>query len=96
MLRSAAKNYQDVTVVVDPADYIQVLTELQDIGEVSEDTKFNLCYKVFEHTASYDAMIFNYLRKKQDIKFPETLTVTFEKQQDLRYGEKPPSGSLLL
>ena len=89
MLRSAAKNYQDVTVVVDPDDYIQVLTELQDIGEVSEDTKFNLCYKVFEHTASYDAMIFNFLREKQGIKFPETLTVTFEKQQDLRYGENP-------
>jgi len=89
MLRSAAKNYQDVTVVVDPEDYIQVLTELQDTGEVSEDTKFNLCYKVFEHTASYDAMIFNYLRQKQEIKFPETLTVTFEKQQDLRYGENP-------
>ena len=89
MLRAAAKNYGDVTVVVDPDDYIQVLTELEDIGEVSEDTKFYLCYKVFEHTASYDAMIFNYLREKQEIKFPETLTVTFEKQQELRYGENP-------
>ena len=89
MLRSAAKNYQDVTVVVDPADYGKVLSELKENGEVSKETKFNLCYKVFEHTASYDALIFNYLREKQDIKFPETLTVTFEKQQDLRYGENP-------
>ncbi len=89
MLRSAAKNYQDVAVVVDPADYAKVLSEMKENGEVSKETKFNLCYKVFEHTASYDAMIFNYLRKKQDIMFPETLTVTFEKQQDLRYGENP-------
>lgn len=89
MLRSAAKNYQDVTVVVDPADYKKVLLELQDTGKVSMDTKFNLCYKVFEYTASYDAVIFDYLRKKQNIKFPETLTLTFEKQQDLRYGENP-------
>ena len=89
MLRSAAKNYQDVAVVVDPADYSKVLSEMKENGEVSKETKFNLCYKVFEHTASYDAMIFNYLRKKQDIMFPETLTVTFEKQQDLRYGENP-------
>ena len=89
MLRAAAKNYGDVTVVVDPDDYLQVLSELEDTGEVSDDTKFYLCYKVFEHTASYDAMIFNYLRKKQGIKFPETLTMTFEKQQSLRYGENP-------
>ena len=89
MLRAAAKNYGDVAVVVDPADYDKVLSELKENGEVSQETKFNLCYKVFEHTASYDAMIFNYLRDKQGIKFPETLTVTFEKQQDLRYGENP-------
>ncbi len=89
MLRSAAKNYQDVTVVVDPADYKRVLEELNTEGEVSHETKFDLCYKVFSHTASYDAMIFNYLRMKQNIKFPETLTITYEKQQDLRYGENP-------
>lgn len=93
MLRSAAKNYQDVAVVVDPADYGKVLSELEENGTVSLETKFNLCYKVFEHTASYDALIFNYLRKKQGIKFPETMTVTFEKQQSLRYGENPHQGA---
>lgn len=93
MLRSAAKNYQDVAVVVDPADYGKVLSELEENGAVSLETKFNLCYKVFEHTASYDALIFNYLRKKQGIKFPETMTVTFEKQQSLRYGENPHQGA---
>lgn len=89
MLRSAAKNYQDVTVVVDPNDYNKVLEELENNGKVSLETKFNLCYKVFEHTASYDALIFNYLRQKQGIKFPNTLTITYEKQEDLRYGENP-------
>ncbi|MCK5129247.1 MAG: bifunctional phosphoribosylaminoimidazolecarboxamide formyltransferase/IMP cyclohydrolase [Clostridiales bacterium] len=89
MLRSAAKNYQDVTVVVDPRDYDKVLTELKENGVVSKETKFNLCYKVFEHTASYDALIVGYLQKQQNIKFPEKLTVTYEKQQELRYGENP-------
>lgn len=89
MLRSAAKNYQDVAVVVDPDDYDKVIDELRANGEVSLDTKFNLSYKVFEHTASYDALIANYMREQQGIKFPEILTVTFEKQQELRYGENP-------
>lgn len=89
MLRSAAKNYQDVAVVVDPGDYGKIIDELKQTGAVSPATKFNLSYKVFEHTASYDALIANYMLKQQGISFPETLTVTFEKQQDLRYGENP-------
>ncbi len=89
MLRSAAKNYQDVAVVVDPKDYDRVISELKENGKISLSTKFNLSYKVFEHTASYDAIIANYMREQQGISFPETLTVTFEKQQDLRYGENP-------
>lgn len=89
MLRSAAKNYQDVAVVVDPSDYDNIISEIKQKGEVSLSTKFNLSYKVFEHTASYDALIANYMREQQGISFPETLTVTFEKQQDLRYGENP-------
>ena len=94
MLRAAAKNYQDVAVVVDPADYDRVLNEMKEGGAVSRETKLNLCYKVFEHTASYDALIVNYLREQQGIKFPETLTVTYEKQQDLRYGENPHQGAV--
>jgi phosphoribosylaminoimidazolecarboxamide formyltransferase/IMP cyclohydrolase len=89
MLRAAAKNWQDVAAVVDPADYAVVLTELKERGEASAETKRRLQYKVFEHTANYDAMIFDYLRKQQGIEFPDKLTITFEKQQDLRYGENP-------
>lgn len=88
MIRAAAKNYQDVTVIVDPADYEVVLKELKDQGEVSLDTKFYLMGKVFEHTANYDAMINNYLRAERgDTAWPSTLTLTFEKVQEMRYGE---------
>lgn len=90
MLRSAAKNYQDVAVVVDPADYSKVLEELKVNGEVSLDTKFYLMQKVFMHTSNYDTMIADYLKKQRnDNSFPETLTMTFEKVQDMRYGENP-------
>jgi phosphoribosylaminoimidazolecarboxamide formyltransferase / IMP cyclohydrolase len=89
MLRAAAKNWQDVAVAVDPADYSTILSEIKDTGNVSRDTKRRLQYKVFEHTSNYDAMIFDYLRRQQGIEFPEKLTMTFEKQQDLRYGENP-------
>jgi phosphoribosylaminoimidazolecarboxamide formyltransferase / IMP cyclohydrolase len=90
MLRAAAKNYQFVTVIVDPADYKVVLEQLKTKGEVSLDTKFNLMQKVFMHTAAYDALIADYLKKQRnDREFPETLTLTFEKVQDMRYGENP-------
>lgn len=90
MLRAAAKNYQDVAVVVDPKDYDKVLTEIKENGEVLLDTKFYLMHKVFMHTAAYDAMIADYLKKeRKDDSFPETLTLTFEKVQDMRYGENP-------
>jgi phosphoribosylaminoimidazolecarboxamide formyltransferase / IMP cyclohydrolase len=90
MLRSAAKNYQDVAVVVDPRDYERVLTELKENREVSLDTKFYLMQKVFSHTSSYDTMIADYIKKQRnDKEFPENLTLTFEKIQDMRYGENP-------
>lgn len=90
MLRAAAKNYQDVAVVVDPADYEKVLTEFNESGDVSVKTKFRLAYKVFEHTSHYDTLIAKYLRDTLgDIDFPETLSLTFEKVQDMRYGENP-------
>lgn len=90
MLRSAAKNYQDVAVVVDPRDYDKVLTELKENKEVSLETKFYLMQKVFMHTSSYDTMIADYLKKQRnDKELPETLTMTFEKVQDMRYGENP-------
>ncbi len=88
MIRAAAKNWQDVSVVVDPADYTRVLAELEN-GGVTLDTKRLLAYKVFEHTASYDALIADYLRKQLGLGFPEVYTPTFEKAQELRYGENP-------
>lgn len=90
MLRAAAKNYQDVVVIVDPEDYSLVLNELKTTTEISVKTKFKLAYKVFEHTSHYDTLIAKYLRDKLGEKFfPETLSLTFEKVQEMRYGENP-------
>ena len=90
MLRAAAKNYQDVAVVTDPSDYEKILAELKADGQVSLDTKFYLMQKVFMHTSSYDTMIADYLKKERgDHSLPETLTMTFEKVEDMRYGENP-------
>jgi len=90
MLRSAAKNYQDVTVITDPNDYEKVLNELKTNGQVSLDTKFYLMNKVFEHTSNYDAMICNYMKlERKDESFPNALTLTYEKVQEMRYGENP-------
>lgn len=86
MLRSAAKNHKDVAVICDPADYGKVIEELKG-GEISYDAKYRLALKVFQHTAAYDAMISDYLRKQIDGELPDNLTLTFEKVQDLRYGE---------
>ncbi len=95
MIRAAAKNNQDVAVIVDPSDYKTVIDELKAKGEVSRDTKFLLAYKVFEHTAHYDTLIATYLRKQIGLEgFPETFTMTFEKLQDLRYGENPHQGAV--
>ena len=89
MLRSAAKNNRDVVVIVDPKDYDLVLEELAQ-GGVSKKTRFYLASKVFEHTAHYDAMIANYFREQREADdLPETLTLTFEKVQQMRYGENP-------
>lgn len=89
MLRSAAKNHRDVAVICDPADYEAVVKELSETGTVSYDTKYRLALKVFQHTASYDAMIADYLRQRIDGELPDNLTMTFEKAQELRYGENP-------
>ncbi|MBQ3049951.1 MAG: bifunctional phosphoribosylaminoimidazolecarboxamide formyltransferase/IMP cyclohydrolase [Oscillospiraceae bacterium] len=89
MIRAAAKNWQDVAVVVDPADYDRVIAELKE-GEVARETKFELAMKVFEHTAAYDALISNYLRKQAGKDFlADKFTMTFEKVQEMRYGENP-------
>ena len=92
MIRAAAKNYQDVAVLVDPKDYEKVLSELE-AGEITLETKKYLQYKVFAHTAVYDSMISNYLAEKLEIRYPETMTCAYEKTQDMRYGENPHQGA---
>ncbi|MCG8482421.1 MAG: bifunctional phosphoribosylaminoimidazolecarboxamide formyltransferase/IMP cyclohydrolase, partial [Clostridia bacterium] len=64
MLRSAAKNHRDVSVICDPNDYEQIIEELNAAKDVSKETKYKLALKVFQHTAGYDAMIADYLRKQ--------------------------------
>jgi phosphoribosylaminoimidazolecarboxamide formyltransferase/IMP cyclohydrolase len=89
MLRAAAKNHERVAVLVDPADYAPVLAELQ-AGPVSEATRRRLAARAFAHTAAYDALVAGWLHRQQAATtFPDTLTLAFTKQQDLRYGENP-------
>ncbi|MDR0875548.1 MAG: bifunctional phosphoribosylaminoimidazolecarboxamide formyltransferase/IMP cyclohydrolase [Clostridiales Family XIII bacterium] len=89
MLRSAAKNHKDVVVVCDPSDYDAVIGELKTERGLSYEAKYRLALKVFEHTAAYDAMIADYLRSVKNIPLPANPTFTYEKIQDLRYGENP-------
>ncbi len=94
MLRAAAKNYQHVAVVTDPADYGALVDEMQRSGgSLTLRTRFALAKKTFSHTAAYDAAISNYLTALDDndqrTRFPQRLNLTFEKIQDLRYGENP-------
>lgn len=89
MLRSAAKNHAFVTVVVDAADYAGVLQEIKEGGDTTLETRKRLAAKVFRHTAAYDALIGDYLSQQAGEQLPERFTVTYEKIQDLRYGENP-------
>ncbi len=97
MLRSAAKNNRDVTVLVDAADYPAVLAEMQASGgSVSRETNFRLAVKVYQHTAAYDGAISNWLGTKiseDDAVFPPTLTLQYRKAQGMRYGENPHQGA---
>ena len=100
MLRAGAKNWQDVAVVINPADYPQVLAGL-DGGGLGRAFKFNLARLVFAHTAAYDGMITNYLSAvqagaedrpdavPQRSQYPEVFTLQLRKTQDMRYGENP-------
>ncbi|MGG3905894.1 bifunctional phosphoribosylaminoimidazolecarboxamide formyltransferase/IMP cyclohydrolase [Geobacillus stearothermophilus] len=89
MVRAAAKNYADVAIVVDPADYPMVIEELKTTGSIQAKTRQQLAAKAFRHTAAYDAMIAEYLTGLAGEEYPETLTVTYTKKQSLRYGENP-------
>src|SRR6187399_3105265 len=93
MVRAASKNHDSVTVIVDPADYAQVLGELDaNDGATSIDTRSSLAAKAFAHTAKYDTMVSNYLLRRESedaASLPATLPLVYEKIQDLRYGENP-------
>ena len=87
MLRSAAKNYNDVTVVCDPADYDTILAEINATGNTSVETRLQLSAKAYTHTAQYDACIATYMREKAGLN--EKLFLEFDLKQGLRYGENP-------
>jgi phosphoribosylaminoimidazolecarboxamide formyltransferase/IMP cyclohydrolase len=94
MVRSAAKNSAHVGVIVDPADYEAIATELEQTKALSEATRFNLMKKAFAHTAAYDAAISEYLTARETpeaapAKFPQTFAAVYSKVSDLRYGENP-------
>ena len=100
MVRAAAKNHNDVTIVVNADDYVTVLEQMQaNSGVVDHATRFDLAIKAFEHTAEYDGMIANYFGARLDSiecadecdhehsEFPRTYNIQVSKKQDLRYGE---------
>ena len=88
MLRSAAKNFASVTVVVDPSDYTRILEALTNGGDAGE-LRRDLAEKVYAHTAGYDAAIAGWFAGQRGERFPEHLTLAFERVQSLRYGENP-------
>lgn len=89
LIRAAAKNFQDVIVLVRPEDYVPVMQEWREQGEVSLETRRRLAAIAFQHTASYDTTIAEYLRSASGELFPEQLTLPLERVQALRYGENP-------
>ena len=93
MLRAAAKNHDSIAVVIDPADYARVATEIEAQGSVSEPTRRALAVKAFQHTADYDRAIAEYLalqyQSTDEEPLPSQLRLDFDKACDLRYGENP-------
>ena len=87
MVRSAAKNWRDVTIVCNPADYPTVLAELRENGSTSLETRLRLSAKAYTHTAEYDMCIATYMRAQAGL--PEKLFLEYEIKQPLRYGENP-------
>ena len=87
MVRSAAKNWESVTIVVNPEDYAVVLGELEASGDTSRDTRLKLSAKAYTHTAEYDMMIAGWMRKQAGLN--EKLFLEFDLRQSLRYGENP-------
>ena len=90
MIRAAAKNHADVSIIVDPKDYQLILSELNNNEtHISQATRFQLALKSFAHTARYDTAISIYLGQLHDKQFPDTLNLQFQHIQTMRYGENP-------
>ena len=89
LIRAAAKNFQDVIVLVRPQDYATVMQEWDELGEVSLETRRRLAAIAFQHTANYDTSIAEYLRLPSVDSFPDELTLPLKRIQILRYGENP-------
>jgi phosphoribosylaminoimidazolecarboxamide formyltransferase / IMP cyclohydrolase len=96
MVRSAAKNFKDVVVLVNPDDYSLILEEVK-AGAVTLETRSRLCRDAFAHTARYDSLISTYLTEKrqEESDYPPLLNQPFEKVQELRYGENPHQSAAL-
>jgi phosphoribosylaminoimidazolecarboxamide formyltransferase/IMP cyclohydrolase len=91
LIRAAAKNYKSVAVVVNPTDYGRIMKEIEETGEISQETREELALLAWEHVSHYDAVIEKHFRKifsKTDA-YPQYLNLTLRKKQDLRYGENP-------
>ena len=92
MVRAAAKNHRDVTIVVDNSDFGRVLNDIEANGGTSDDLRFDLAAKAFEHTSHYDGAIANYLGTRVDGEpqaFPRTANFQFQRSSVMRYGENP-------
>ena len=87
MVRSAAKNWRDVSIVCDPADYDTVLSEIREKGNTTPETRLKLSAKAYTHTAEYDCCIATYMRKQAGLN--EKLFLEYDLKQELRYGENP-------
>lgn len=89
MIRAAAKNYKDVTVIIDPEDYQLVLEELMENGQTTLKTRLYLARKVFNYTAYYDSIISKYFNELDNVEFPDYMTLGYKLKSSLRYGENP-------
>ena len=87
MVRSAAKNWESVVIVVNPEDYDTVIKELEANGDTTRETRLQLSAKAYTHTAEYDMMIAGWMREKAGLN--EKLFLEYDLKQSLRYGENP-------
>lgn len=90
ILRSSAKNFKGVVVLIDPSDYDRIIKEMDEHGDVTYDTRFELCAKAFEHTSYYDSLIAHFMNlQRKDFSFKDIMTLPYDKVQEMRYGENP-------